>query len=439
MVAKRSDISATLLDWYDSNARVLPWRARPGEVADPYRVWLSEVMLQQTTVAAVRPRFEAWVARWPSVDALAAADEAAVMAAWAGLGYYARARNLVRTARLVVERGGFPRDEVGLRELPGLGAYTAAAISASAFGDRAVGVDANVERVAARLFAISDKRDVRSAADAVTPDARAGDFAQAMMDLGATICTPRGPRCLLCPLRALCAGFASGAPEAFPARKAKAEKPQRYGTVFWLERLPQFVCPELAEGPPISSRTDRDSANPPPPGGDGTRSVTEGADAERELAAALPLRAADAAHLPLAGEDSRSSSGKSISSNVEGRGRASTSSARTGEGICPGTEVLLVRRPARGLLGGMRALPTGPWSGSPPGLADAPAAIDWRLLDTTITHTFTHFRLELALAVGSTEAQSAAVEGEYWPVDRLEEAGLPTVFAKATDAIRRMA
>jgi A/G-specific adenine glycosylase len=334
--AKPGDVGAALLAWYDANARTLPWRAPPGPPAtDPYRVWLSEVMLQQTTVAAVRPRFEAWVARWPTVAALAAADEAEVMAAWAGLGYYARARNLLKAARAVAERGGFPDDEAGLRALPGLGAYTAAAVAAIAFGRRAVVVDANVERVVARLFALPDKKEVRGAADAITPDARAGDFAQGMMDLGATLCTSRAPRCLLCPLRTMCAGYASGAPEAFPARKAKAAKPQRYGTIFWLEQ-------------------------------DG--------------------------------------------------------------------QVWLVRRPARGLLGGMRALPTGPWSDAPPDLANAPAATDWRLLDATIAHVFTHFRLELALAVGTGAGQG---EGEWWPVDRLHEAGLPTVFAKAAQAIGR--
>jgi A/G-specific adenine glycosylase len=334
--AKRADVAGALLAWYDANARTLPWRAPPGaSPADPYRVWLSEVMLQQTTVAAVRPRFEAWVARWPTVAALAAADEAEVMAAWAGLGYYARARNLLKAARAVAERGDFPDDEAGLRALPGLGVYTAAAVAAIAFGRRAVVVDANVERVVARLFAFADKQDVRAAADTITPDARAGDFAQGMMDLGATICTPRSPRCLLCPLRTMCAGYATGTPEAFPARKAKAAKPQRHGTIFWLEQ-------------------------------DG--------------------------------------------------------------------QVWLVRRPARGLLGGMRALPTGPWSDTPPGLADAPASTEWRLLDGTVGHVFTHFRLELALAVGTGAGQG---EGEWWPVDRLHEAGLPTVFAKAAQAIGR--
>ncbi len=338
MPAKRRDVSEKLLAWYDAHARVLPWRARPGETADAYRVWLSEVMLQQTTVAAVKPRFEAWVARWPDVEALAAADEAEVMAAWAGLGYYARARNLVKAARAVVEAGGFPTTESRLRALPGLGAYTAAAVAAIAFGERAVVVDANVERVVARLFAISGKGPaIRQAADSVTPDQRAGDFAQGMMDLGATICTPRGPRCLLCPLRDGCAGYASGMPEAYPAKKAKPERPQRYGTVFWLER---------------------------------------------------------------------------------------------------NGEIFLVRRPPRGLLGGMRALPTGPWADAAPGLADAPVDVDWRMLPVTATHVFTHFRLELALAVAKGGAHTDPA-GEWWPVDRLDDAGLPGVFAKAADAIRR--
>ena len=357
MDAKRSSIPALLLGWYDANARALPWRARAGARADPYRVWLSEVMLQQTTVAAVRPRFEAWVARWPTLEALAAADEAEVMAAWAGLGYYARARNLVKAARTVAALGGFPTTEAGLRALPGLGAYTAAAVAAIAFGERAVVVDANVERVVARLFAITGKgAAIRGAADTITPGDRAGDFAQAMMDLGSAICTVRAPKCLLCPLRADCMGFASGNPEAFPARKAKTAKPQRHGTIFWLER-------------PIRCR---------PRGGGDPR---------------------------LRGDDKG--------------------------------EVLLVRRPGKGLLGGMRALPTGEWASEPPGLAGAPAAADWRLLPETVAHTFTHFHLELALAVAHGEAQEIA-GGEWWPIATLDAAGLPTVFAKATEAIRRM-
>ena len=374
------NISDLLLSWYDAHARDLPWRVRSG-VADPYRVWLSEVMLQQTTVATVRPRFAAWVARWPSVAALAAADEADVMAAWAGLGYYARARNLVKAARAVVERGGFPNTEAELRTLPGLGNYTAAAVAAIAFGERAVVVDANVERVVSRLFAIDTplpgaRPAIRAAADTITPNARAGDFAQGMMDLGATICTSRKPRCLLCPLREECRGFALGEPERLPLKAAKKARPQRYGTIFWLERtLPLSIRAELVEASPL----DREKDDP------------------------------------------------------------STSSGRTGGGRNPSNrngerEVLLVRRPDNGLLGGMRAFPTGPWVDTPPGLNDAPVAAGWRLLDVRVDHGFTHFDLQLALAVAKAPAHVAAAKsfgGEWWPVATLDKAGLPTLFAKA--------
>ncbi|NCQ63968.1 MAG: A/G-specific adenine glycosylase, partial [Alphaproteobacteria bacterium] len=195
-----------MLAWYDRHARALPWRAPPGQTApDAYRVWLSEIMLQQTTVAAVKPYFAAFMQRWPDVEALAAAPEADVMAAWAGLGYYSRARNLVKAARAVTRRGGFPDSEEGLRDLPGVGAYTAAAIAAIAFGRRAVVVDANVERVVARLFAIEEplpgaRKAIREGADRITPEQRSGDFAQAMMDLGSRICTPRAPSGDACPL-----------------------------------------------------------------------------------------------------------------------------------------------------------------------------------------------------------------------------------------------
>jgi A/G-specific adenine glycosylase len=333
-----------LLDWYDRHRRVLPWRAPPGETADAYRVWLSEVMLQQTTVAAVRPRFAAWVARWPDFAALAAADEAEVMAAWAGLGYYARARNLVAAAKVVVaEHGGaFPRDEATLRTLPGLGAYTAAAVAAIAFGQRAVVVDANVERVVARLFAIDTplpgaRVAIRAAAETVTPQARAGDFAQAMMDLGSGVCTPRKPSCLLCPLNADCRGFRDGAPERLPVKAAKKAKPQRHGTIFWLQR-----------------------------------------------------------------DD----------------------------------DVLLVRRPGKGLLGGMRALPTGPWVETMPGLEGAPVATGWEMRNATVSHGFTHFDIELSLAVARTDAHQMA-DGLWWPIAELDRAGLPTLFAKAAAAVLR--
>jgi len=304
-VDAKHSIAADLLRWYDAHARDLPWRARPGERADPYRVWLSEVMLQQTTVATVGPRFAAWVARWPDIAGLAAADEAEVMAAWAGLGYYARARNLVKAARAVVdEHGGrLPDTEAALRTLPGLGDYTAAAVAAIAFGRRAVVVDANVERVVARLFMAAGKPAVRAAAETITPDERAGDFAQAMLDLGATVCTPRNPRCTLCPLAADCAARKEGVPETYPVKR-------------------------------------------------------------------------------------------------------------------------------------MRALPTGPWREERPGLEDAPVAVGWRLLDATVSHVFTHFALELALAVADADAHTRPASGEYWPVTEIDSAGLPTVFAKAAGAIR---
>lgn len=345
MDAKSNDpalIAPALLAWYDRHGRDLPWRVRAG-TPDPYRVWLSEVMLQQTTVAAVHPRFADFLARWPSVAALAAACDADVMAAWAGLGYYARARNLLACARAVAARpdGAFPTDEAGLRALPGIGAYTAAAVAAIAFGRRAVVVDGNVERVVARLFALAEplpgaKPALHALTDRITPHERPGDFAQAMMDLGATVCTPRSPDCPRCPLQRYCAAFAAGNAAAYPVKAAKPAKPQRYGTIFWIER----------------------------------------------------------------------------------------------EGC-----VLLVRRPPKGLLGGMRALPTGPWEGAPPGLAGAPPGIDWTMHNERVGHVFTHFSLELALAAGRGDAPSLA--GEWWPVDALESAGLPTVFAKAARLARR--
>jgi A/G-specific adenine glycosylase len=288
-------------------------------------------------VAAVGPRFAAWVARWPDFASLARADEADVMAAWAGLGYYARARNLVACARAVVagHGGTFPGTEAELRALPGIGDYTAAAIAAIAFDEPATVVDANVERVVARLFRLEDKAAIRPAAATLTPAERAGDFAQAMMDLGATICTPRQPKCLLCPLREGCAAYAAGDQEAYPVKPAKTAKPTRHGTIFWARN---------------------------------------------------------------------------------------------------GGDVLLVRRPPKGLLGGMRALPTGPWSAEPPGLADAPARADWRLLPATVEHVFTHFRLKLALATATIDRHAAPDGAIWWPIESLGEAGLPTVFAKAASA-----
>ncbi|MFO1105893.1 MAG: A/G-specific adenine glycosylase [Amaricoccus sp.] len=232
-------MEGALLDWYARAARTLPWRVPPGAetLPDPYRVWLSEVMLQQTTVAAVKGYFERFLRDWPTVEALAAAEDGAVMAAWAGLGYYARARNLLKCARAVAARGGFPRTEAGLRELPGIGAYTAAAIAAIAFDRKAVVVDGNVERVMARLHALEAplpgaKPLLRALAEALTPDERPGDYAQAVMDLGATICTPRAPACGLCPWSGPCRARALGIAAVLPRKAAKLAKPVRFGIAF---------------------------------------------------------------------------------------------------------------------------------------------------------------------------------------------------------------
>jgi A/G-specific adenine glycosylase len=317
-----------LLTHYDRHARALPWRSPPGSPPpEPYLVWLSEVMLQQTTVATVKPRFRRFIARWPTAEALAEASDEAVLHEWAGLGYYARARNLIACAKIVAARGGFPRTEAELRELPGLGAYTAAAIAAIAFGERAVVVDTNVARVVARYHGIQrpldqSREEIRKLADAMTPVDRPGDFAQAMMDLGATVCRPKSPDCMKCPLAADCRAFASGSPEAFPAPKVRRERPHRHGLAWWIER---------------------------------------------------------------------------------------------------GGAVWLVRRPAKGMLGGMAALPGPDWGDQPP----APPAL------ATVAHGFTHFTLDLHIVARA----SPAGDGWWQPVELLDKAGLPTLYMKAAEAV----
>lgn len=332
-------IAARLLGWYDAAARSLPWRAPPGTPPpDPYRVWLAEVMLQQTTVAAVIPYYARFLERWATITDLAVADEAEVMAAWAGLGYYSRARNLIACARAVAARGGrFPETEAELRRLPGLGAYTAAAVAAIAFGERAAVVDANVERVIARLFALAEplpgaRKAIRERVAGLVPADRPGDFAQAMMDLGATVCTARRPRCLICPLAGSCAARDRG-PEGFPVKAPRKARPLRRGKAFWIER--------------------------------------DGA-------------------------------------------------------------VWLVRRPDRGMLGGMRALPDDGWSARADGAASPPLAGPWAAAGT-VRHGFTHFDLDLQLMLysGSDWDSLASQRGAWWPLDRLKEAGLPSLFAKA--------
>ena len=234
-------VAQALLDWYDGASRDLPWRIPPGETAtpDPYRVWLSEVMLQQTTVKAVVPFYTGFLRRWPTVEALAAAPLDDVLAAWAGLGYYSRARNLHKCAQAIVadHGGAFPDTEAGLRELPGIGPYTAGAIAAIAFGERVTPVDGNVERVMARLFRIATplptaKPELKRRAASLTPSRRTGDFAQGLMDLGATVCTPKRPSCMICPLTRWCQANAAGVAATLPARKPKADKPVRRGIAF---------------------------------------------------------------------------------------------------------------------------------------------------------------------------------------------------------------
>ena len=230
------DFQNALLAWYDTARRNLPWRAKPGCNPDPYRVWLSEVMLQQTTVKAVIPYFEAFVSRWPTVQALAAAPRDEVLAAWAGLGYYSRARNLHACAQAVAETG-FPAEEEALRQLPGIGAYTAGAIAAIAFGLPAAAVDGNAERVIARLSALAGplpaaKPRLRALAASLVPRRRPGDYAQALMDLGATVCTPRAPSCQACPVGGYCAACAEGEPERYPVKPRKTARPTRHGDAF---------------------------------------------------------------------------------------------------------------------------------------------------------------------------------------------------------------
>jgi A/G-specific adenine glycosylase len=235
---KPPQISRQVLAWWDRCRRTLPWRAKSGESADPYRVWLSEILLQQTTVQAVIPYFERFASLWPRVEDLAAAPLEDVMRAFAGLGYYSRARNMHACAKEVAQRGGaFPRNEAALRALPGIGAYTAAAVSAIAFNEPASPVDGNIARIMTRLYAIDAPiakagRAIAAAAAALTPADRPGDFAQALMDIGATVCTPRNPDCPACPLQFACVAAATGDPQAYPRKAARKARPQRRGAAF---------------------------------------------------------------------------------------------------------------------------------------------------------------------------------------------------------------
>ena len=235
-------VAARVLSWWDVHRRALPWRAAAGEAADPYRVWLSEILLQQTTAAGAAPYFRDFIARWPDVEALAAAPLEQIMQAFAGLGYYSRARNLHACAGEIAARGGkFPRDEAELLELPGIGGYTAAAIAAIAFDAPAAPVDGNIARVLSRLHAFEtpiarNRPAIEAAARALWPSRRAGDFAQALMDIGATICRPRNPACAVCPLNPACAAARTPTPEAYPPRAIKKARPARVGAAFFARR-----------------------------------------------------------------------------------------------------------------------------------------------------------------------------------------------------------
>jgi len=343
--------AAPLLAWYDRHRRVLPWRAPPGETADPYLVWLSEIMLQQTTVTAVAPYYLRFVARFPSVAALAAAGIEDVLRLWAGLGYYARARNLHACAKVVAVRGGFPDREEELLELPGIGPYTAAAIAAIAFNRKACPVDGNVERVVARLFAVEPelpgaKPAIRHLAAGLVPARRPGDFAQAMMDLGATVCTPKAPACGRCPFSGACAARARGDAETFPRKAKKREGRLRRGAAF------------------VAVRADG--------------------------------------------------------------------------------HVLVRRRAAKGLLGGMTEVPTTAWTAGfdeACALADAPEfaaargagarKVFWRRLPGIVTHVFTHFPLELIVLTARLPKSATAPDGMYWIArEDIAGAALPSLMRK---------
>jgi A/G-specific adenine glycosylase len=342
MTAKPKHMQKALLAWYDRHRRSLPWRAKAGETADPYHVWLSEIMLQQTTVAAVKSYYEDFLQRWPNVENLAKAPLNDVLAAWAGLGYYARARNLHKCAAIVTERHGgrFPDTEEALRDLPGIGRYTAGAIAAIAFDRPATIVDGNVERVVSRLYRIQTplpkaKPEIWELAEALTPRERAGDYAQAIMDLGATICTPQKPACSLCPWRGDCGAFAAGDQDTYPRKTPKAERPQRYGAAFWI---------------------------------------------------------------------------------LNDRG-----------------EVALRRRPPSGLLGGMLEPPGTDWSDTAlpeaAALRKAPLAADWRWCDGLVRHVFTHFALDLKVAVTIVRGRPLQ-DAEWVPIDQLGSVALPSVMVK---------
>jgi A/G-specific adenine glycosylase len=344
MTPKNKPVSGALLAWYDRHRRVLPWRAPAGKRADPYHVWLSEIMLQQTTVQAVGPYFRDFLARWPTVGDLAAAPLDDVLAAWAGLGYYARARNLHKCAKVVSgEFGGtFPDTAEALRSLPGIGAYTSGAIAAIAFDRPEAAMDANAERVVARLYAITTplpggKSEIIAKGHGLVPQKRPGDFAQAMMDLGSALCTVKRPSCGQCPLLEMCDAQAQGIAETLPVKAPKLARPVKRGAAF-------------------------------------------------------------------------------VVRNAKGA-------------------VLLLKRPEKGLLGGMLQPPLGPWTEKFPKSADAlkqaPFEAEWKKLSGVVRHVFTHFELEIEVWAAEIAGRSRSYpDGQWVEIERLGAVALPTVMKK---------
>ena len=333
---------AALLVWYDAHGRDLPWRSPPGARPDPYRVWLSEIMLQQTTVATVGPYFAEFLRRWPCLEDLAQAPLDDVLHAWQGLGYYARARNMRRAAKELVDRhsGEFPREEAALRELPGIGPYSAAAIAAIAFDRPATILDVNVERVIARLRLVETplpaaKGELRRLAGVITPAQRPGDYAQAIMDLGATVCTPKKPACPICPWRGACRARKASVQALLPKKTPKPERPLRHGVAYWAAR------------------------------GDG--------------------------------------------------------------------QILLRRRPEKGLLGGLMEIPTSEWLDTPWSQAAArraaPAKARWQALPGLVSHGFTHFRLDIIVYAGKVDGRANA-DGIWCPPQDFADQALSTLSRK---------
>ena len=349
-MSNNSKISELVLKWYDQHARNLPWRIPPeksilGIKPNPYHIWLSEIMLQQTTIKAVKPYYEKFIFRWPTVDALANAAESDVMEAWAGLGYYSRARNLKNCAKLIVKNycSVFPSNEIKLLELPGIGSYTAAAIQAIAFNKNATVIDGNVDRVITRLHAIltpisKSKAVIKSFATSLTPTNRPGDYAQAIMDIGATICIPKKPKCNICPIKTECTAKKNNIATELPSALPKKIKPIRYGYVFVAFTSTNYI--------------------------------------------------------------------------------------------------LLIRRPNTGLLGGTLAFPCSDWTESKNITFIQPFKANWAILNRPVRHTFSHFHLELTIAMSIIDRPSAKYIKKRLP--EFDELTLPTLMRKVFEAVSKV-